>query len=31
MDVTRYDESGAVEDSGTWVRVREDSWQRCNE
>ncbi len=31
MEVRRYDESGAVEDSGTWVRVREDSWQRCNE
>lgn len=31
MEVRRYDESGAVEESGTWVRVRHDSWQRCNE
>jgi hypothetical protein len=31
MDVRRYDEHGAIEDSGTWVRVRKDSWQRCNE
>ena len=29
--IKRYDESGAVADSGTWVRVRQDSWQRCNE
>ena len=31
MAVTRYDETGEIEDSGTWVRVREDNWQRCNE
>jgi hypothetical protein len=31
MEVRRYDESGAIEDSGTWVLVRNDSWQRCNE
>jgi hypothetical protein len=31
MEVWRYDEFGAVEESGTWVRVRQDSWQRCNE
>jgi hypothetical protein len=31
MQVLRYDESGSIEDSGTWVRVRNESWQRCNE
>ena len=31
MEVRRYDESGAIEESGTWVRVKKDSWQRCNE
>jgi hypothetical protein len=31
MEVRRYDESGLIEDSGTWVRVRNESWQRCNE
>jgi hypothetical protein len=31
MEVRRYDESGAIEESGTWVRVRNDGWQRCNE
>ena len=31
MEVRRYDESGSIEESGTWVRVRNDSWQRCNE
>ena len=31
MEVKRYDESGSIEDSGTWVRVRNESWQRCNE
>ena len=31
MEVRRYDESGFIEESGTWVRVRNDSWQRCNE
>jgi hypothetical protein len=31
MDVRRYDESGSIEESGTWVRLRHDSWQRCNE
>jgi hypothetical protein len=29
MEVRRYDEHGNVEDSGTWVRVRSDEWQRC--
>lgn len=31
MEVRRFDESGAIEESGTWVRVQKDSWQRCNE
>jgi hypothetical protein len=31
MEVRRYDENGIVEDSGTWVRVRNEDWQRCNE
>jgi len=34
MEVRRYDEQGAIEDSGTWgtwVRVQNDNWQRCNE
>jgi hypothetical protein len=31
MEVRRYDETGSVEESGTWVRVRNESWQRCNE
>ncbi len=31
MEVRRYDENGNVEESGTWVRVRPDQWQRCNE
>jgi hypothetical protein len=31
MEVRRYDESGSIEESGTWVRVRNESWQRCNE
>jgi hypothetical protein len=31
MEVRRYDENGNVEDSGTWVRVRNEDWQRCNE
>jgi hypothetical protein len=31
MEVRRYDENGNVEESGTWVRVRLDQWQRCNE
>jgi hypothetical protein len=31
MEVRRYDENGIVEESGTWVRVRPDQWQRCNE
>jgi hypothetical protein len=31
MEVRRYDEFGSIEDSGTWVRVRNESWQRCNE
>jgi hypothetical protein len=31
MEVRRYDELGAMEERGTWVRVRNDSWQRCNE
>ena len=31
MEVRRYDEFGSIEDSGTWVRVRNEDWQRCNE
>ncbi|MEO8019010.1 MAG: hypothetical protein ABI769_14450 [Pseudomonadota bacterium] len=31
MEVRRYDEFGSIEDSSTWVRVRNESWQRCNE
>ncbi|MEJ0087831.1 MAG: hypothetical protein WDO72_19350 [Pseudomonadota bacterium] len=31
MEVRRYDEHGSVEESGTWVRVRNDNWQRCTE
>ena len=31
VEVRRYDESGAVEESGTWVRIHKNSWQRCNE
>ena len=31
MEVRRYDETGSIEESGTWVRVRNESWQRCNE
>jgi hypothetical protein len=31
MEIRRYDESGSIEDRGTWVRVRNESWQRCNE
>jgi len=31
MEVRRYDEMGSIEESGTWVRVRNDSWKRCNE
>jgi hypothetical protein len=31
MDVRRYDQSGSIEQSGTWVRVRLNNWQRCNE
>jgi hypothetical protein len=31
MEVRRYDEHGSIEESGTWVRVRNDNWQRCNE
>ena len=31
VEVRRYDESGAVEESGTWVRIEKNSWQRCNE
>ena len=29
--VRRYDESGAIEQSGTRVRVHRDTWQRCTE
>jgi hypothetical protein len=29
MEGRRYDEYGNVEDSGTWVRVHSDEWQRC--
>ena len=31
MEVRHYDENGNVEESGTWVRVQPDQWQRCNE
>jgi hypothetical protein len=31
MEVRRYDESGTMEERGTWVRLRADIWQRCNE
>jgi hypothetical protein len=31
MDVRKYGESGSIEESGTWVRVRQNQWQRCNE
>ena len=31
MEVRRYDESGSIEDSGTWVRVGNEDWQWCNE
>jgi hypothetical protein len=31
MEVRRYDEMGTMEDSGAWVRLRKDNWQRCNE
>ena len=31
MEIRRYDENGQVEQAGTWVRVRADEWQRCNE
>lgn len=31
MEIRRYNESGNVEEAGTWVRVRADEWQRCNE
>ena len=30
MEIRRYDEQGNVEDSGTWVRIRQDQWQRCD-
>ncbi len=29
MEVARYDESGTIEESGTWVCLGNDSWQRC--
>ena len=29
MAVSRYDEFGAMEESGTWVCLGNDSWQRC--
>ena len=31
LEVRRYDETGAVEESGAWVLVGHDRWQRCNE
>jgi hypothetical protein len=31
MEVRRYDEFGSIEESGTWVRLRAEIWQRCNE
>jgi hypothetical protein len=30
MEIRRYGEYGNLEDSGTWVRVRSDEWQRCD-
>ena len=30
MEVRRYDEYGNIEESGTWVRVRSEEWQRCD-
>ncbi|HTU65513.1 MAG TPA: hypothetical protein VMF52_06175 [Steroidobacteraceae bacterium] len=29
MEIRRYDEQGQMEEAGTWVRVRHDTWQRC--
>jgi hypothetical protein len=31
VEVRRFDETGGIEESGTWVRIHQDSWQRCNE
>jgi hypothetical protein len=31
MEVWRYDEFAQIEERGTWVRVNQDRWQRCNE
>ena len=31
IEARRYDEAGAIEDSGRWVRLSKDSWQRCTE
>ena len=30
MEIRRYDEHGQMAESGTWVRVRQDQWQRCD-
>ncbi len=29
MEVSRYDEFGGIEESGTWVCLGNDNWQRC--
>jgi hypothetical protein len=31
MEVWRYDEFAQMEERGTFVRVSQDRWQRCNE
>lgn len=31
MEIRRYDEHGLREEAGTYVRVRHDEWQRCDE
>jgi len=30
MEVRRYHGYGNIEESGTWVRVRSEEWQRCD-
>ena len=31
MEVRQYDEQGRMSSAGTWVRVRHDAWQRCDQ
>ena len=31
MEVRQYDEQGQMNSAGTWVRVRHDAWQRCDQ